>query len=193
MSEAITQSLTSHKPDPANCQQREHRRELFELLLSYLNGTNQFSSDSYDIDAEKRMDFLLNLFWLSDTEDLQAQLGDDTARLRVALESWMSMRHPLGAFRSATGYFGRPGEQWTEFLRHLDDVPSAKAMLAYVDLLDFVGREGECEYVADTFDEDLARVFDALTRVSGRNGPKAFESVRRYNQALLEWFWEMDV
>jgi hypothetical protein len=44
--------------------------------------------------------------------------------------------------------------------------------------------------VADTFDEDLARVFDALTRVPGCNGPEAFEGVRRYNEALLEWFRE---
>jgi hypothetical protein len=140
--EVITQSLISHTSDPANCQQRKYRRELFKLLLSYLNGTNQLSSDSYDIYAEKRMNFLLNLLWLSNTEALQAKLGDDTARLHIALESWMSMRHRLGAFRSATDYFGWPGEQWTEFLRHLDDVPSAQAVLAYVDLQDFVGRKG---------------------------------------------------
>lgn len=102
------------------------------------------------------------------------------------------MRHRLGAFWRATGYFGRPGEQWTEFLRHLDSVPGAYAILAYVDLQGFEGREGECRYVADTFDKDLARVFDVLIRVSGRNGPKAFEGVRRYNEALLEWFWEED-
>lgn len=77
-----------------------------------------------------------------------------------------------------------------EFLRHLDDVPSAHAILAYIDLQGFVGREGECGYVVDTFDEDLARVFDALTRVPERNGPKAFEGVRRYNESLLEWFRE---
>lgn len=80
-----------------------------------------------------------------------------------------------------------------EFLRHLDGVPSAYAIIAYVDLQGLVGREGECGYVADTFDEDLARVFDALTRVPERIGPKAFEGVRRYNDALLEWFREGDV
>ncbi|KAF2023100.1 hypothetical protein EK21DRAFT_119081 [Setomelanomma holmii] len=189
MSEAITQSRISHTSDSANWQ-REYRRELFKLLVSYLNGINQFSSDSYDIDAEKQMDFLLNLLRFSDTEALRAQLGVDTARVQIALESWMSMRRRLGAFRSATGYFGWPGEQWAEFLRHLDTVPSAQAILAYVDLQ---GREGECGYVADTFDEDLARVFDALTRVPGRNGPKAFESVGRYNEVLLDWFREWDV
>ncbi|XP_014550504.1 hypothetical protein COCVIDRAFT_31772 [Bipolaris victoriae FI3] len=108
---SITQPLIPHTSDPANWQQCEYRRELFKLLLSYLNGINEFSSDSYDIDAEKRMNFLLDLFWLSDTEALQAQLGDDTARIQTALKSWMSMRHHLGAFRRATGYFGWPGEQ----------------------------------------------------------------------------------
>ena len=103
------------------------------------------------------------------------------------------MRHRLGAFRSATGYFGWPGKQWTEFLRQLDDVPCAKAMIAYVDLQGLVGREGECGYVADTFDRDLARVFDALTRVPGCDRPKAFEGVRKYNKVLLEWFREGDV
>jgi hypothetical protein len=107
---SITQSLIPHTSDPANWQQGEYRRELFKLLVSYLNGNNQFSSDSYDIDAEKRMNFLLNLFWLGDTEALQAQLGNDTARIQIALKSWMSMRHRLGAFRRATGYFGWPGE-----------------------------------------------------------------------------------
>jgi len=103
------------------------------------------------------------------------------------------MRHRLGAFRRATGYFGWPGEQWIEFLRHLDNVPSAYAILAYINLQGFVGREDECGYVANTFNKDLTRVFDALTRVPECNRPKAFEGVRRYNEALLEWFREGDV
>jgi hypothetical protein len=107
---SITQSLIPHTLDPANWQQGEYRRELFKLLVSYLNRNNQFSSDSYDIDAEKRMNFLLNLFWLGDTEALQALLGNETARIQIALKSWMSMRHRLGAFRRATDYFGWPGE-----------------------------------------------------------------------------------
>jgi hypothetical protein len=80
-----------------------------------------------------------------------------------------------------------------EFLRHLDGVPGAYAILAYVDPQGFEGREGECGYVADTFNEDIARVFDALTRVPECNGPMAFEGVRRYNEALLEWFREGNV
>jgi hypothetical protein len=192
MNEAITQSLVSHNSDPANWQQRKYRRELFRLLISYLNGIEQFSSNSYDVEAEERMNFLINQFWLSDTEALQARLGDDAAHLQIALESWMSMRHRLSQFRSATGYFGRPGEQWTEYLRHLDDIPNAQAMLAHVDLQGFVGREGECGYVAESFDEDLARVFDALTMMTEYNGPEAFR-VRRYNEALLEWFRDGDL
>jgi hypothetical protein len=193
MSEAITQSLISHNLDPANWQQREYRRELFKLLVSYLNGIKPFSSDSYNVEAEERMNFLINQFWLSDTDALQARLGDDAARLQIALESWMSMRHLLSQFRSATGYFGLPGERWMGYLRHLDDVPNAQAMLAYVDLQGFLGREGECGYVADSFNEDLARVFDALTMMTGCNGPEAFRGVRRYNEALLEWFRDGDL
>jgi hypothetical protein len=193
MSEGITQSLISHTSDPANWQQREYRRELFKLLVSYLNGIEQFRTDAYDIEAEERMNFLLNQFWLSDTEVLQARFGDDAARMQIALESWMSMRHRLSVFRGATGYFGRPREQWTEYLRHLDNIPSAQAMLAYVDLQGFVGSEGECGYVVDTFDGDLARVFDALTRVARCNGPEAFRGVGEFNEALLEWFREGDM
>ena len=47
--------------------------------------------------------------------------------------------------------------------------------------------------MADTFDEDIARGFDALTSVPECNRPKAFEGVRRYNEALLKWFREGDV
>jgi hypothetical protein len=192
LSHAITQSLISHTSDSASWQQREYRRELFKLLLSYLNGINQFSADSYDINAEERMNLLLNQFWISDVEGLQTTLSDDVARLQIALESWMSMRHRLSEFRSATRYFGRPGEQWTEYLKCMEDVPCAKAMLAYVDLQGFVGREGECRYVAETFDDDLAVVFDVLTRVKGCNGAEAFKGVRRYNKALSEWFQDRE-
>ena len=87
MSKATMQFLIPHTSDPANWQQCECRHELFNLLLSYLNGTNQFSSDCYDIDAEKRMDFLLNLFWVSDTKALQAQLDHQLARANIALKS----------------------------------------------------------------------------------------------------------
>jgi hypothetical protein len=185
MSEAITQSLISYTSDSANWQHRKHCHELFKLLLSYLNGTNQFSSDSYDIDAEKRINFLLILLWPSDTEVLQAQLGEDTARLRIALESWMSVRHRLGAFRSATGYFGWPGEQWIEFLRQLDDVQSTQAMLAYVNLQGFVGREGKCGYVADTFDEAVWTLAASPPLAIMEEHPENTEIIRRL-QVLAE-------
>jgi hypothetical protein len=190
----LDKSITQSLPELTNWQQREFRRELFKLLLSYLNSINQFSPDAYDLEAEERTNILLHQFWLSDVDAIKTRLSDDAARLQTAFESWMSMRHRLSTFRSATRYFGRPGEQWTEYLRGMDDdVQSAQAMLAYVDLQGVVSREGECGFVADTFDHDLARVFDALTMMSHCNGPEAFRGVRRYNEALLEWFREGNV
>ncbi|KAF1946103.1 hypothetical protein EJ02DRAFT_367925 [Clathrospora elynae] len=193
LNDAIRRSFISHNSDAACWQQREYRRELFKLLLSYLNGIHQFSADSYDFDAEERMNFLLNQFWVSDTEALQNTLGDDFVRLHIALGSWMSMRHRLGEFRNGTGYFGRPGEGWAEYLRCMEDVPRANVMLAYVDLQDLAGKGDASRYVSDTFDDDLAMVFDVLTRVKGCLGAEAFVCVRRYNEALLEWFKDSDL
>ncbi|CAA9958363.1 hypothetical protein PTMSG1_01924 [Pyrenophora teres f. maculata] len=182
-------SLITHPPDSASWQQRKYRRELFKLLVSYLNGIEQFSSDNYDFTAEERMNFLLNQFWAGgDTEALHTKLGSDNAtRIQIALESWMSMRHRLSEFRSATGYFGQPGEQWTQFLRSMDDAPCAQAMIAFVDLQDFV-ESGDWRYVRGTFDDDLKTVFNVLTRMPWCDGPEAFRGVRRFNEALLEWF-----
>lgn len=188
--EALKRSFITHTSDSASWQQREYRRELFKLLISYLNGINEFSSDSYDFTAEERMNLLLNQFWVSNgMEALQTTLGSDNAtRIQIALESWMGMRHRLSEFRSATGYFGRPGEQWTQYLRSLDDTPCAQAMLAFVDLQGFVESEGEWRYVKETFDNDLKTVFNALTRIPWCDGPEAFRGVWKFNQALLEWF-----
>ncbi|RAR07119.1 c6 zinc finger domain containing protein [Stemphylium lycopersici] len=187
-SDAINRSTIQHRSDPTASQQLEYRRELFKLLVAYLNGIEQFSNNAYDFSAEERMNMLLNQFWINDTEALQAALGDDACRLRIALESWMSMRYRLSQFRSTTGYFGRPREEWIEYLRRMDDVSSARAMLAFVDLQGSARKEGECGYVAEMFDVDLTVVFDALTKVKGCNGSEAFRGVRRFNDALLEWF-----
>ncbi|EDU40194.1 conserved hypothetical protein [Pyrenophora tritici-repentis Pt-1C-BFP] len=148
LSNALERSLMTHPSDSASWQQRKYRRELFKLLVSYLNGIEQFSSENYDFTAEERMNFLLNQFWAGgDTEALHTKLGSDNAtRIQIALESWMNMRHRLSEFRSATGYFGRPGEQWTQFLRSTDDAPCAQAMIAFVDLQDFV-ESGDWRYV----------------------------------------------
>jgi len=193
LNNATGRSFVTHTSESASWQQRKYRRELFKLLVSYLNGIEPFSSDNYDCTAEERMNFLLNQFWIGgDTEALQTKLGSDNAtRIQIALESWMSMRHRLSEFRSATGYFGRPGEQWTLFLRSIDDAPCAQAMLAFVDLQEFV-ESGEWRYVKDTFDDDLKTVFNVLTRIRWCDGPEAFKGVRRFNKALLEWFGDDD-
>ncbi|KAH9870700.1 hypothetical protein IAQ61_006178 [Plenodomus lingam] len=168
-------------------QEREHRTELFKLLLSYLNGINQFHPDTYSMEAEERMNMLLHQFHINDTERLQAKLGDDFARLQIAFESWMSMRHRLTGFRVATGYRGQPGEQWAEFLKQKPNVPCAYASLSYVGLQE-AALKGEESYVVDTFDEDLAKMFDLLTMVKGCNGPEAFKGIGLYNSNLIGWF-----
>jgi hypothetical protein len=173
---AITQTHT---------ETRHHRLELFSLLVSYLTGINEFepNASTYDVEAEERMNFLLNHFSLSLADN---QVHDDDAGLR-ALQTWMAMRHALSSFRHTTQYFGRPGEQWTEYLRGLDDVPCARAMLGYVDL------QRECEVTMEGFDEELMGVFDRMTRVTGCIGVDSFQGVRKFNKALLEWFMERDV
>jgi len=178
-------SLTS---EPAGWQERRHRRELFKLLLSHLNSINQFSAESYDTEAEERMNLLLHHFWTNDTEHLQVRLGDNFARLHTAIESWMAMRHRLNEFRIATGYFGQPGESWEDHLKRMSNVPCAQASLAYVDLQEFASQRGGLNYVAETFDADLATLFDLLTMVKGCNGSEAFKGVGLYNAALVEWF-----
>lgn len=169
-------------------QEKELRRELFKLLLSYLNSINQFGIDTYDTDAEERMNMLFHQLQINDTEILQARLGDDYARLHVALESWMSMRHRISEFRIATGYFGQPGRQWEEHLQRMPNVPCAHATLAFINLQETTTKAGESVYISETFDADLQRMFDLLTMVKGCNGADAFKGVRIYNAALLEWF-----
>jgi hypothetical protein len=182
--EAIIQSLISNT-SPMNKQTRSYRTELFKLLICYLNSIDVFSPTTYDSGAEERMNFLINNFLCNDTEIWNANHTDSAIRLQLTLERWMGMRHRLAAFRSATGYFGPPGQRWEEFLRGLDDVPNARAMLAYVELRD----EGEGEgAMGSSFDEDLMVVFDGLTRVKRCTGPEAFKSVRKFNEKLLEWF-----
>ncbi|KAG9186623.1 hypothetical protein G6011_09731 [Alternaria panax] len=190
--DAILRSLIFDS-EPETRQNRYYRLELVRLLISYLNSINEFDSTSYNFAAEERMNFLLNHFQCIEKEIWHANHNDSAIRLHRALERWMSMRHRLSAFRSATGYFGPPGQRWEEFLRGLNNVPHAEAILAFVQLKDDRDLEegrGEGVGVGPRFDEDLMVVFDGLTRMKGCNGPGAFKNVKSFNKGLLEWFEE---
>ncbi|KAI4947574.1 hypothetical protein J4E91_006394 [Alternaria rosae] len=185
--DAIIRSLISD-PSSTTRQTRVYRLELYRLLVSYLNGIKNFDPSNYDSAAEERMDFLLNQFHCTDADAWYADHNDSALRLHLAFEKWMSMRHRLAAFRSVTGYFGPPGTQWEEFLRGLDDVPHAEAILAFVDLKDAEEGEEGGRVLGNGFDEDLMMMFDRLTMFPDCNGPEAFKGVRKFNERLLVWF-----
>lgn len=101
----------------------------------------------------------------------------------------MGMRHRLSSFRSATGYFGPPGQQWEEFLRGMNNIPHARAILAFVELKnDGVLEEGKGIGAGHGFNEDLMVMFDLLTSIKGCNGPDAFKGVKKFNEGLWKWF-----
>jgi len=185
--DAIIRSLISD-PSPTTRQTRTYRLELYRLLVAYLNGIKNFDSSNYDSAAEERMDFLLNQFHCMDSDVFRSFRNDGAVHLHFVFEKWMSMRHRLAAFRSTTGYFGLPGRQWEEFLRGLDDVPHAEAILAFVDLKDTSDAEEGGRVLGDGFDHDLMMVFDGLTKFQDCNGPEAFKGVRKFNERLLVWF-----
>ncbi|KAH9865542.1 hypothetical protein J1614_009127 [Plenodomus biglobosus] len=169
-------------------EERGLRMELCKLLVSFLNGIDQFDSDTYSVEAEERMNTLLRQIRTNDMETLQAKLGDNFTRLHVALDSWMNMRHRLAEFHNATGYLGQPGAQWEEYLKSLSRVPRARAIIRYIELQEIALTDGEPRYVVETFNEDLAKMFDLLTMVKRCNGPEAFQGIEEFNTALLEWF-----
>lgn len=169
-------------------EERRLRMELVKLLLPFLSGIDQFNSDTYSVEAEERMNTLLRQLRTNDTETLQDKLGDSFTRVHVALESWMNMCHRLAEFRDATGYRGQSGAQWEEYLKGLSDVPSTRAILRYLELQETTLTDDESGYVVETFDEDLAKMFDLLTMVKGCTGPEAFKGIKKFNSALLEWF-----
>jgi len=169
-------------------QEKQHRMELFKLLLSYLNSINQFSPESYEPEAEERMNHLLNHLWINDAEALRSSAGDRFPALQAAWERWMSMRHLLAEFQRTTGYFGKPGDDWKEHLRRMDRVAHAKASIAFVDLKSFASGPGSALDGETTFNDDLVAVFDLLTQVEGCNGVEEFDALRPYNEGLMEWF-----
>jgi len=187
--DAIIRSLISN-PSPTTRQTRIYRLELYRLLVSYLNDIKNFDPTNYDSAAEERMDFLLNQFHCTDADVWHSDHNDSALRVHLAFEKWMSMRHRLAAFRSVTGYFGLPGRQWKEFLRGLDDVPHAEAILAFVDLKDAGDGEEGGRVLGDGFDNDLMMMFDGLTKFQDCNGPEAFKGVRKFNERLLVWFMD---
>ncbi|KAJ4367326.1 hypothetical protein N0V83_006907 [Neocucurbitaria cava] len=176
-------------PSPQTWQGKQHRRELFTLLLSYLNGINQFGPDSYDTNAEERMDSLLIQLWALNEKQLRSELGNDFVRLDTALRGWMDMRKRLVAFQTSTGYLEQPGEPWRAYLRRMLDISGrAQLCIAFSELQAPWSDEGGLQYVDRSFDEDLETVFDLLTRVKGCNGAEEFKAIRVFNEALLGWF-----
>ncbi|CAO2650722.1 Nn.00g020140.m01.CDS01 [Neocucurbitaria sp. VM-36] len=174
-------------PSLRKWQEKQDRRELFKLLLSYLNSINQFSPDSYDGNTEERMDSLLNRLWAHDEGQLRSELGNDFARLQTVLTSWMNMRDRLTKFQTTTGYLGQPGEPWRAHLRRMLEPARAQACIAFCELQDLASEEAELQYVAGSFDDDLATIFHLITRVNGCNGAEEFKAVRVFNEALLVW------
>jgi hypothetical protein len=160
------------------------RYELFKLLLSHLNSINQFSPDTYNPEAEERMNTLLCKFWLYDTEIIRARTGDRFAEVRAAWQRWMCMRRALSDFQHTTGYYGNPGEDWKEHLRRLHTVSHAKASIAYVDFQSGIGSRAD---LGGRFNTDLAIAFDTMTQVGGCTGVEEFSAVEVYNEGLLGW------
>jgi hypothetical protein len=161
------------------------RRDLFKLLLCHLNNIDQFSPESYEPEAEDRLNLLLNHFWLHDIEIIRARLGDHFTEVHTAWQHWMSMRRALSNFQHTTGYSGNPGDEWKEYLRRMDRVSRARASIAYVDLQSCIDTQ---RGVDERFNDDLATVFDTVTQVDGCTGVEEFSAVEVYNEGLLGWF-----
>jgi hypothetical protein len=162
--------------------------ELFKLLLSYLNGINQFRAEAYELESEDRMNSLLCQLWIKDSKALHTQVGHKFALLETVLKRWMNMRRLLTGFQRTTGYFGKPGDEWKEYLKRMDCVTHAHASIAFVDLRGSDSMSGLILSNEPTFDADLAKVFDLLTQVEGCNGVEEFQALRIYNEGLREWF-----
>jgi hypothetical protein len=170
-------------------QEKQLRIELFKLLLSYLNGLNQFDTRSYEPEAEERMNHLLYQFWINDAEMLRSKMGVRFSELETALHRWITLQHRLTEFQRTTGYFGKPGDGWKEYLRTIDRITHAKASIAFVDLKTFASAGISAPGAGPQFDNDVATVFDLLTQVEGLNGVEEFEeALRMCNEGLLEWF-----
>ncbi|KAH7130819.1 hypothetical protein B0J11DRAFT_262326 [Dendryphion nanum] len=183
---------SSPEPPISSKQDTELRRELFILLLSFLNSLNQFTADSTSyLRTEDRLNHLLYRFVDSDMSNLLLTHPDTFPTLHTAFGTWMSMRSKLRTFQNKIQYFGAPGESWKAWLRGRADAGErARACIALAEMHD-VG--ADCgEYKGDEgrerLNEELAVLFDVLTKFKGCNGAEEFEGIRGYNERLWVWF-----
>lgn len=171
-----------------NWQEKQLRTELFKLLLSFLNGINEFRTDSYEPEAEERMNHLLYQFWINDAISLRSKAGERFIALQTVWDRWTNMRLLLAEFQRTAGYFGKPGDDWKDHLRRMERVAHARASIAFVNMKSFGTTQNSAIDIGPDFDDDLATIFDLLTQVEGCNGVDEFGAVRAYNQELLGWF-----
>jgi hypothetical protein len=177
----------SSMPPSKPWEEKELRRELFKLLLSYLNNINEFRPEQSNSAFTERLNHLLLQFWINDMETLQLIYRDRFVQLHVAFRSWMDIRARIQEFRVSAQYYGKPGDEWKKYLREITEPRKrAEACIALADLLD--GVNGAKKFPEQNFDEDLCTVFDQLTQFPGCNGAEEFEGVKMYNENLLAWF-----
>lgn len=167
---------------------KQLRMKLFKLLLSFLNGINQFVAETYEHEAEDTLNQLLFHFWIKDAEAIRYELGNDFEEVENIWEHWTNIRFLLAEFQRTTGYFGRPGDSWKEHLRQMERVDHAKASIAFIDMKSAVANQGFASIVLPDFNDRLATIFDLLTQVEGCNGVEEFGALATYNSELLEWF-----
>lgn len=174
--------------DLEDWQVRKLRMELFELLLSFLHGINQFSTEAYDELAEERMMQLLHGFWVIDIDNIRLEYSEDFVDVENAWTRWKSMHNLVADFRRSTGYHGEPGDEWIEYLRGMKGVDHANSSIALIRM-QRVGIEGGFEKdLGSKFDGRLAIIFNSLTQIKHCTGVEEFHAIKQYNKKLLRWF-----
>lgn len=168
-------------------QERQLRNELTILLLSYINNINDFAQDNFQWEAEERMNNLILHLWKTDTIRLEAKFGDTFARMNTSLKTWMDMRQRLERLRVGIGYLGAPGDDWKNHLNRMVYATRANAVIALTNMRKLQS-VADAAWDQETFDNDLAVIFDELTQIIGCNGAEEFGALRLYNQTLFDWF-----
>ncbi|KAF2714231.1 hypothetical protein K504DRAFT_488437 [Pleomassaria siparia CBS 279.74] len=163
----------------------ELRLELFKLLLSYLNKLREFN-----LEEVNHLNYLLRRFWQNDMQNIQTNFRDRFAQMHATFDAWMELHTRLHKFQVTAEYFGRPGAGWQMHLRELSDAGKlrkrATASYARAELAETAKHMTRIS--EERINEDLCLVFDQLTQFPHCNGAEEFESVRQYNEDLLEWF-----